>query len=79
MNENKLKSCPFCGGKAVFTTESNDSSHYDVCFGFTIKCQKCGCRLPKSYKLSFILGDCGQIIPQADFRKEAVEAWNNRE
>lgn len=78
MDENKLKPCPFCGGKAVFQIKSNGSSHYDVHFEFTIKCQKCGCELPKTYSFAFTLGDCGQIIPQNDQRKKALELWNRR-
>ena len=78
MEDIELKPCPFCGGKAVFTPKSNGSSHYDVHFDFTIKCQGCGCELPKQYSLSFTLGDCGQVIPQNDQRKEAIEQWNRR-
>lgn len=74
----KLLPCPFCGGKAVFETKGNSSSHYDVGFDFTIKCNKCLCVLPKRYELRLTLGDCGQIVPKVDERKEALEAWNNR-
>lgn len=74
----KLLPCPFCGGRAVFATDGNNSSHYNVGFAFTIKCQNCGCRLPKQYSLTFTLGDCGQIVPQSDNRNEALKEWNKR-
>lgn len=49
MNE-ELKPCPFCGGKAMFFTIVNKSSHSDVGVMFKIKCMKCGTELPKSYE-----------------------------
>lgn len=33
----ELKKCPFCGGKAVFNTISNSSSHHGVGFDFEIR------------------------------------------
>ena len=46
----ELKPCPFCGGKAMFFTIVNKSSHSDVGVMFKIKCMKCGTELPKSYE-----------------------------
>lgn len=45
-----LKPCPFCGGKAMFLTITNMSSHSAVGVMFKIKCMKCGTELPKSYE-----------------------------
>lgn len=75
---NELKSCPFCGGKAIFNTKNNSSSHYEVGFDFTIKCSECGIELPKSYSIRFTLGEKGNIEPQNKTREEAVEDWNKR-
>lgn len=76
--ENKLLPCPFCGGKARFYVQSMDSPHYDLSFTFGIKCEECGCKLPKAYTLSLILGEKGNIVVQNDGRKEASDAWNRR-
>lgn len=35
MTENKLKLCPFCGGKAVLNNERNRTCSY-------VKCTQCG-------------------------------------
>ena len=53
MTENgamELKPCPFCGGKAMFLTITNKSSHSAVGVMFKIKCMKCGTEFPKSYE-----------------------------
>lgn len=51
MTENgamELKPCPFCGGKAMFLTITNKSSHSAVGVMFKIKCMKCGTEFPKA-------------------------------
>lgn len=74
----ELKPCPFCGGKAVFDTVSNLSSHYEVGFEFEIECKNCGAKLPKRYKVKFSLTDSGGINPLYDDRDRAAEEWNKR-
>lgn len=76
--ENKLKPCPFCGGKAVFQTKSNSSSNRGVGVEFEIECEECGVKLPKRYKVEFSLTETGGINPGHDDRKRAVEEWNQR-
>ena len=55
MEEIKLKSCPFCGGKAEFVVKSNESSHYGAGFDFEVVCEKCKIVLPEIYKMRFTL------------------------
>ena len=62
MNE-ELKPCPFCGGKAMFFTIVNKSSHSDVGVMFKIKCMKCGTELPKSY-------ECEMYMDQDALKKD---------
>ena len=80
MTENKieLKPCPFCGGGADFKTKSNLSSHSEVGFDFAIKCSECGIELPGTYRVTFILGTCGQISTIVDEREKATDEWNRR-
>lgn len=78
MSENKLKPCPFCGGKAAFITRTHSSSHYASGFNFEIKCKDCGVQLPKSYKAEFGLTEDGGINPLHDEREQAVKDWNKR-
>lgn len=74
----KLKPCPFCGGKAVFFAESNRSSHTDVGFEFSIKCTVCNVKSPFKYAVSFHLNENGEIHPTTDKRNKAIEEWNRR-
>lgn len=60
MNE-ELKPCPFCGGKAMFLTITNKSSHLAVGVMFKIKCMKCGTELPKSYECEMYMDQGGGI------------------
>lgn len=57
----KLKPCPFCGGKAMFLTIANKSSHSAVGVMFKIKCMKCGTELPKSYECEMYMDQDGGI------------------
>ena len=74
----ELLPCPFCGGKAVFKTIANCSSHYDVSVKFTIKCSGCGMELPKGGTIMFRLADDGNIISDLDARMPLLKAWNER-
>jgi Lar family restriction alleviation protein len=75
----KLKPCPFCGGKAVFMTKQNNSSHTCVSFSFAIECSKCHTRPPKaSDNVAFGLSSTGEIVTIDDGREKAIEAWNRR-
>lgn len=74
----ELKACPFCGGKAVFCTELNKSSHTDVGYEFSIKCSRCGIKSPFRYGVSFHLNENGEIHPTTDKRDKAIAEWNRR-
>ncbi len=78
MEDRKLKSCPFCGGRAVFRTFSNSSSHHCVGFDFDIECSDCGMTFPKRFKVRFSMNDCGEINSLNDERERAAEQWNSR-
>lgn len=75
--DSELKPCPFCGGKAVFHTESNSATHHCVGFAFKIECE-CGMELPGTYHVEFSLKESGEINVFNDERPEAVEKWNRR-
>ena len=68
----ELKPCPFCGGKAMFFTIVNKSSHSDVGVMFKIKCMKCGTELPKSYECEMYMDQDGGIRTGKDERTKAT-------
>lgn len=79
MTENEeLKPCPFCGGKAMFLTIANKSSHSAVGVMFKIKCMKCGTELPKSYECEMYMDQDGGIRTGKDERTKATTDWNRR-
>lgn len=73
-----LKPCPFCGGKAMFLTTINKSSHSAVGVMFKIKCMKCGTELPKSYECEMYMDQDGGIRTVKDERTKATTDWNRR-
>lgn len=73
-----LKPCPFCGGKAMFLTITNKSSHSAVGVMFKIKCMKCGTELPKSYECEMYMDQDGGIRTGKDERTKATTDWNRR-
>lgn len=77
MNE-KLKPCPFCGGKATFLTVTNKSSHSVVGVVFEIKCMKCGTKFLKSYECEMFMDQDGGIQTGKDERMKAIADWNRR-
>jgi Lar family restriction alleviation protein len=74
----ELKPCPFCGGKAMFLTITNKSSHLAVGVMFKIKCMKCGTELPKSYECEMYMDQGGGIRTGKDERTKATTDWNRR-
>lgn len=74
----KLKPCPFCGGKAIFSTTLNRSSHYSRGLDFEIKCEDCGIKLPSSFTMDFNLTEDGEINILNDLRPQAIRTWNMR-
>lgn len=80
MADIKLKSCPFCGGKAKFiqtaygTTENNSAS-----LSFSIRCVKCSATAPKAMgKIAINLLEDGTLNTWRDDRKRAADEWNRR-
>ena len=74
----ELKPCPFCGGKAVFATTSNMSSHSCVGVTFKITCTQCRTEFPKSYECEMYMNQDGNIQTRKDERLKAVADWNRR-
>ena len=78
----RLKSCPFCGGRArleqtSFGTIDENSS---VRLGFKLKCAKCGASSPKAIGyIALNLDYEGNLNPWHDDRPEAIEDWNRRD
>lgn len=76
----KLKPCPFCGGKAVFEKLPTYRPPFDErCEQrFTVVCKCRGISLPKHCTVDFSVDENGDIIHAIDDREEAIEAWNRR-
>ena len=75
-----LKPCPFCGGRAEFSKNSNSSSGGERGWAFGIRCKKCGIETAKrSYVLKVNLGSDGEIRVTEDERGLAAAAWNGRD
>ena len=66
MNDNELKPCPFCGGKAILRNVDDawDSSVY-------VECQACGAST-KMWPYVFEFEEPGAV-------SRAVHNWNKRE
>lgn len=76
----KLKPCPFCGGRAAFVTKHNISSHTSVGFSFAVQCVECDATLPSATgTLTLDLSDSGVIVPIDDGRGKAIFEWNRRD
>ena len=78
MREIKLKSCPFCGGKAAYITADNVSEHHCVGFDFWVGCEDCKMVLPGRYKIRFTFSEDGEPRILNDERSVAAEKWNKR-
>ena len=76
----KLKPCPFCGNKAIFTTITTNYGRSGCGFTFDVKCAKCNTSAPASKVFGFNLHlmDDGSIRITKDERQEAVTIWNKR-
>ncbi|MBS6643640.1 MAG: Lar family restriction alleviation protein [Clostridiaceae bacterium] len=75
----KLKPCPFCGGKALFCIKENRTTNCGVGFVFEVECEECRMRLPGRYVVDFNLQpESGEIDVLNDRRQAAIEAWNRR-
>lgn len=76
----KLKPCPFCGGKANFFIETYMERGITRGYNFGIYCTKCDITLPKrNYVIEFEMSsDDGELKVTTDERPQAIEAWNRR-
>lgn len=78
----ELKLCPFCGGKAKFTTKGYINSHHTVGFNCVIECANCGCSpIAKTQDLTFRLLENGAIeMTDASIvaMKNMIYIWNQR-
>lgn len=74
----KLRVCPFCGGKAVFRSVRNGADHHSVGFDFEIECEDCGIKLPNTYNVNFSLNKEGEMNILNDQRGDAIRMWNMR-
>ena len=70
--EQKLRSCPFCGGEASYCTGYiTDDKQY---FGVGIWCSKCDANIRREILIPKI--DFGQYVDK--MRTEVIKAWNRR-
>lgn len=75
----KLKPCPFCGGKAVFAPSLNVSKPSVVQCFFKIRCSKCLASLSDSNGyIEIEIDRGGSILIKRDGRNDAIAAWNRR-
>lgn len=75
----KLKPCPFCGGKANFYVKLASAEGFDRGWHFGIFCTKCDVTTPRTdYKLAVEFTDSGELLAVVDERPLAVETWNRR-
>lgn len=78
MSNIDLKSCPLCGGRAIYDVNSFMSSHHFMGIDFQIKCEKCGLTHPKMFKIRMDMSDNGKLNISQDDRPLAAETWNRR-
>ena len=80
-NDKWLKNCTFCGGEAIFCTESTFSNHSKSGACVSIKCSGCGAqkRPRKVYEVSMRVTENGIIEVDDDELSKAVDDWNNRD
>ena len=82
MSENKLKSCPFCGGEAHFVTKSNICNNAGVGFSYIIECSACQCTpIQTARTISIWLARNGEIKiteTSKSIMKQMVDEWNTR-
>lgn len=75
----ELKSCPFCGGTAVYSQTGTGFDSNSVYLDFRISCKKCGAVAPGSRGRVWLnLGSAGKLNVWNDERATAEEAWNRR-
>ena len=75
----KLKPCPFCGGKAYFDVQADTARKNAVEFTFKIRCKKCRTPMPSTYgRTELWLSDDGDSMFGQDKRQQAIDTWNRR-
>ena len=76
--EYKLKSCPFCGHKAVFNIRSIMTADFVRGFSFNIECSNCKISKGNIYTFEFSFENNGRLYANKDERQDAVDEWNKR-
>lgn len=83
---NDLKTCPFCGSKAVLTHSGLHENGRNAPSGsgdyhtlWTAKCTYCG-TAKGSYRTDYIFSFDGELIMHGkhDGKQEVIDAWNRR-
>lgn len=74
----QLKPCPFCAGKAMFKLIYVDTQFNVAKFRFAIMCSKCGTEYQKEYECNTCLGSDGELFMGKDERAQAISDWNRR-
>ncbi len=75
--DEKLKPCPFCGGKATFRLETAQIYSGVSDYRLGVECINCGIHSPHTYAVKKMFRGGGFLTTQ-DERDKAVEAWNRR-
>lgn len=82
MNNNELRPCPFCGGKAIMTVDEIESDFYSTKMSVRVSCRNCGATMPEQIGITprqgceYIPGK-GWVIG-TDAALLAAQAWNRR-
>ena len=70
----KLKPCPFCGGKEIISTSMNRGKNYsDKDFYFTVTCKECGAQISVGADLDKVPFECVEKAIE-----QARAKWNRR-
>lgn len=75
-----VKTCPFCGGKAVFKLLNiiKDEEERNVKFIFKPVCSKCGASFSEQYNASVTFTETGVFKVNRNGINDAVKKWNTR-
>ena len=77
----ELKPCPFCGGKAYFDFNHDETKSYlSPRVEYRIRCRECGICSPKPFAMqAYFRPDLPQGFEvDTEPRDKAVELWNRR-
>lgn len=73
----KLKPCPFCGGKKLGYSIKTSTSNYQRVYHATMYCGKCHCYGARVL-IHPVESNRISVERNESYRRKAIEAWNRR-